>query len=67
MKDAEAVVTDTYGMFVHTDDHHHHHDDEEEEFDDHLLGLGKGRTTTPGAQEQAESGGSADGSRTVAV
>lgn len=53
MKDAEAEVTDTYGMFVHTDDDHL---GDQEEFDDQAR-----------AQSQAENGGSADVSRTVAV
>lgn len=55
MEDAEAVVTDTYGMFVHTDDHHHH----DESLDDHRLDKGR---ATPGA----DNGGSGR-SRTVAV
>lgn len=64
MKDAEAVVTDTYGMFVHTDDHAPEHHGDEEESDDHLVGLGLGKTQ---AEQQADSGGCTDGSRTVAV
>lgn len=63
MKDAEAVVTDTYGMFVQTDDYH----EEGQEFNDHLVGLGIGPMATSGAPSSAGNGGSADGSRTVAV
>lgn len=54
MKDAEAEVTDTYGMFVHTDDQHNAG---QGEFDDGVAH----------DQAQADNGGSADGSRTVAV
>jgi len=58
MQDAEAVVTEAYGMFVHTDDGGGDDDDDEE-----ARGLvGKGRMT-----DGAETGGPAGGSRTVAV
>lgn len=73
MKDAEAEVTDAYGMFVHTDHHHHHDDQDQELFDDHLVrrDLGDVGTTNTRAeaqaQTQAENGGSAGESRTVAV
>eukprot|EP00903_Cladosiphon_okamuranus_P005357 g5352.t1 len=61
MTNAEAEVTDTYGMFVHTDgDHHddndHHHEQEFDEQVDATLN-----------QAQAEKGDPADVGRTVAV
>lgn len=59
MKDAEAEVTDAYGIFVHTDGDHHDDDHQEEEFDDHV--------DVTLNQAQAGDGDSADVSRTVAV
>lgn len=62
MKDAEAEVTDTYGMFVHTDDDgDDHHLGGQEDVDDHVA---PDQTLT---RAEAENGGSADVSRTVAV
>lgn len=57
MEDAEAVVTETYGMFVHTDN------GEGQNFDCSLddKRLDKGRAT-PGADNRGS-----DRSRTVAV
>lgn len=58
MQDAEAVVTEAYGMFVHTDEGEDRGDD-----DEGVNGLvGKGRTAAG-----TENGGPAGGSRTVAV
>lgn len=57
MQDAETVVTEAYGMFVHTDDDSHGDEEVANDLE------GKGRAATGGA----ENGGSAGGSRTVAV